>query len=240
MQPRSASFVRKSEKVLEFIDNWQKALPVVSIKSLLKDFPADETAIVCIDMVNGFCKHGNLASERVGALINPIVELFRKAEQNGINYYLLPQDSHSMHSKEFAIYPEHCTEGSEESRTVQELADLPQAYKYRVFPKNTINPGLEKNVQEWLNENENVRQFIVVGDCTDICIHQMAMFLKLRSIHRNEIASVVVPANCVDTFDIPLLPDRTTKAMPHPGDLMNLIFLYHMHLNGIRIVAEIE
>lgn len=241
MAARKATSLRKSsESFLDFLDSWFANLKAVSLKSLLKKFPADQTAIACIDVVNGFCKEGNLASPRVAKIIDPIVQLLKNAEQQGINYYLLPQDNHPEHSKEFEIYPRHCVEGSFESRTVQELTDLPNSYKFNVIPKRTINPALEEPLLTWLDQNPEVCQFIVTGDCTDICIHQMAMHLKLQSIKKDKESEIIVPVNCVDTFDISMDAYRSDGLMPHPADIFHIFTLYHLHLNGIRIVSAIE
>lgn len=237
---KSASLRKSSESFLDFLDSWFADLRPVSLKSLLKKFPAEQTAIACIDVVNGFCKEGNLASPRVARIIDPIVQLLKNAEQHGINYYLLPQDNHSEHSKEFEIYPRHCVEGSFESRTVQEITDLPNSYKFNVIPKRTINPALEETLLTWLDQNPEVCQFIVTGDCTDICIHQMAMHLKLQSIKKDKESEIIVPVNCVDTFDISMDAYRSDGLMPHPADIFHIFTLYHLHLNGIRIVSAIE
>lgn len=241
MTARKATSLRKSsESFLDFLDSWYSNLRPVSLKSLLKKFPAEQTAITCVDVVNGFCKEGNLASPRVAKIIDPIVQLLKNAEQNGINYYLLPQDNHPEHSKEFEIYPRHCVEGSFESRTVQELSDLPNSYKFNVIPKRTINPALEEQLLAWLDQNPEVCQFIVTGDCTDICIDQLSMYLKLRSIKKDKESEVIVPVNCVDTFDISMDAYKSDGLMPHPGDIFHIFTLYHLHLNGIRIVSAIE
>jgi nicotinamidase-related amidase len=241
MAARKATSLRKSsESFLDFLDSWFSNLRAVSLKSLLKNFSAEQTAIACVDVVNGFCKEGNLASPRVAKIIDPIVQLLKNAEQHAINYYLLPQDNHPEHSKEFEIYPRHCVEDSFESRTVQELTDLPNSYKFNVIPKRTINPALEEQLLTWLEQNPEVCQFIVTGDCTDICIHQLAMHLKLQSIKKDKESSVIVPVNCVDTFDISMDAYRSDGLMPHPGDIFHIFMLYHLHLNGVRIVSAIE
>jgi nicotinamidase-related amidase len=164
----------------------------------------------------------------------------KNAEQHGINNYLLPQDNHPPDSKEFEVYPRHCVAGSVESKTVQEISDLPNAYKFKVIPKTTINPGHEKQLQNWVEQNPEVCQFIVTGDCTDLCVHQLAMYFKLQAIKKEVKSTVIVPANCVDTFDIGLEMHRSEGVPFHPADLFHSIFLYHLHLNGIRIVARIE
>jgi nicotinamidase-related amidase len=241
MAARKATSLRKSsESFLDFLDSWFSNLRAVSLKSLLRNFSADQTAIACVDVLNGFCKEGNLASPRVARIIEPIVQLLKNAEQQGINYYLLPQDAHPEDSKEFEVYPRHCVEGSHESRTVQELTDLPHSYKFNVIPKHTVNPALEEPLVMWLEQNPDVCQFIVTGDATDICLHQLAMYLKLQAIKKRKESAVIVPANCVDTFDISMDAYRSEGLMPHPADLFHIYFLYHLHLNGIRIVSAIE
>ena len=82
--------------------------------------------------------------------------------------------------------------------------------------------------------------YIVVGDCTDLCVYQLAMHLRLRHNARNvPDIDVVVPANAVDTYDLSPEAAREIGAMPHPGDFFHHVFLYHMALNGIRVVREL-
>ena len=79
-----------------------------------------------------------------------------------------------------------------------------------------------------------------MGDCTDLCVYQLAMHLRMRAnaLNRSRF-SVVVPANTVDTFDIPEFP-ATAPTSAHPGDFFHEVFLYHMAQNGVRIVREIR
>jgi hypothetical protein len=85
-----------------------------------------------------------------------------------------------------------------------------------------------------------VTNFIVVGDCTDICTYQLAMHLRLRAnaLQRRE-DRVILPVNAVDTYDMPVSFAEQIGATPHDAELLHLIFLYHMMLNGIEIVAQI-
>ena len=82
--------------------------------------------------------------------------------------------------------------------------------------------------------------FIVVGDCTDLCIYQLGMFLRLDANDRMLKRRVVAPANAIDTYDMPVEVARQIGAIPHPGDLLHVLFLYHMALNGIEVVRELS
>jgi hypothetical protein len=65
------------------------------------------------------------------------------------------------------------------------------------------------------------------------------MALKLRSINQHLGQSVIVPANCVETYDIPVETARRLGAPPHDGDLLHHVFLHSMAQNGIDIVGRI-
>jgi hypothetical protein len=114
------------------------------------------------------------------------------------------------------------------------------------FPKQTINPLGEPALrQEILRLLETgVRDFVVVGDCTDLCIYQSAMGLQLllnrpeQSAFRD--ARVIVPAGTVQTYNVPVDRAREVNAQPHPGDLLHAIFLHHLALNGVEICSDVQ
>lgn len=232
--PKRALLSKKSSKTfLDWLEGWYENLPLISFESLLKEFGREETGVISVDVVNGFCKEGNLASPRVAAIVQPVVQLLKKADALGVHHCVLLQDTHPRHSKEFEIYAPHCIEGTHESAAVPELTSLPNFANFKIIPKKTINPGIENSLPQWVQDHPNVKQFIVVGDCTDICVYLTALYLKTYSVEQNRRIHVVIPSNCVNTYDIPDGP------MPHPGELLHRIFLYHMQLNGMRIVSEI-
>jgi hypothetical protein len=79
-----------------------------------------------------------------------------------------------------------------------------------------------------------------VGDCTDLCLYQLAMHLKLNANAAGQRVNVLVPENCVQTYDLPLDVASSIGAMPHDGDLVHAMFLYHMALNGAQVVKKIS
>ena len=81
----------------------------------------------------------------------------------------------------------------------------------------------------------------MVGDCTDLCTYNLAMYLRMRANAYNITGvEVIVPANAVDTYDLPPELARAIGAFAHPGDFFHQVFLYHMALNGIQIVSELS
>ncbi len=227
-----------SQPFLEYLSSWEKELPSISLKEAITD--PKKTAIISVDIINGFCYEGALSSPRVKAIIQPIVELMEKAWNAGVRQIVLTQDTHEPQAVEFGQYPPHCIRGTSESETVPELKALPFYNHMKVIEKNSINPVLNTGMEEWLPQHPEVDTFLVVGDCTDICIYQMAIYLQSDANSRQLQRRVIVPANAVDTYDMPVDVARSVGAMPHDGDLLHAIFLYHMALNGIEVVREIR
>ena len=92
----------------------------------------------------------------------------------------------------------------------------------------------------WLDANGDVETAIVVGDCTDLCVYQLAMHLRVRANALNRTPfEVVVPVNAVDTYVLPAEQAAAVGAFAHPGEFFHQVFLYHMALNGIRVVQAL-
>jgi len=190
-------------------------------------------------VINGFCYEGPLASPRVASIVEPIAGLFQTGYDAGIRNFILTQDTHPDDAVEFASYPPHCVRGTSESETVAAFKNLPFFDLFQVMPKNSINSALNTDLEAWLDAQPQVDTFIAVGDCTDLCTYQLAMHLKLRANAQNQKSRVILPVDCVDTYDLPVEVAQQIGAVPHDGDLLHYIFLYHMMLNGVEVVAGI-
>lgn len=221
-----------------FVTNWIAQLQPRPLAEVID--PAT-TAIFSTDMVVGFCDRGNLASPRVDALTEPVVDLFTRAHALGVRHFVLAQDTHHPQTPEFEAWPIHCVQGTDESEMIPELKALPFADRFTVIEKNSLHPALETEFDLWLDAHPELRTAIVVGNCTDLCVYSLAMHLRLRHNARNvPDVSVIVPANAVQTYDLPVETAAEIGAMAHPGDFFHEVFLYHMALNGIHVVRELS
>jgi nicotinamidase-related amidase len=221
-----------------FIAEWFAALQPL----LLDEVAADPASIglFSADMVVGFCDSGNLASPRIDALTGPVVDLFSRAHDLGAREFVLMQDTHDPATPEFEAWPVHCVADTEESETIPEMAELPFSGLFTVIPKNALGPGYGTTFDAWLDAHPEITNAIVVGDCTDLCTYNLAMHLRMRANALNiPGVSVIVPANAVDTYDLPGDTAQAIGAFTHPGDFFHQTFLYHMALNGIRVVREL-
>lgn len=217
-----SEFLKKSTETLDGIYDMLSLLPALSLDEL----PSEDTALVMIDMINGFAREGALQSSRIEALIPAIAVLSQECGRRGIAR-LAFADNHTQASPEFGSYPAHCLAGTSESEMVDELKSIGG---YQMIPKNSTNGFLEDEFAQWIKQNSRIRNFIVAGDCTDICIQQFAVTLKTWFNRRNEPSRIIVPTNAVDTYDLGL----------HGADLLNASALFSMQVNGIELVAGIK
>jgi len=228
---------KESEEFDRYCSGWLDKLPVEAGSTV---FESPETcALVSVDMIKGFCSIGPLASPRVAAIVPAVADLFRLAASMGVRALALLQDIHEPDAKEFEAWPVHCVRGTVESETVDELKALPFFNAINVFDKNSIDSAEFTGLDAWVAARPSLATFIVVGDCTDLCVYQLAMHFKLQANARQMDRRVIVPANCVDTYDLPTAAALKLHAPPHPADLLHAVFLYHMALNGVEVVRAI-
>ena len=235
--------INSSRPFLDWLVNWYNSRPSMALDQLLNasGISAHGAALLAVDVTVGFCSDGPLASERVGRIAAPIARLFRRAHEQSVRNFILPQDTHTEDAVEFTSFPPHCVGGTAEPVTVPELRELPFSDLFTVIEKNSISSDIGTELDDWLADHPEVTTFIAVGDCTDLCVYQLAMHLRLRANALNlRDTRVILPLDGVDTFDIPVDIAQEIGAMPHHGDLIHLIFLYSMAQNGIEIVSEVS
>ncbi|MBI2872453.1 MAG: cysteine hydrolase [Chloroflexi bacterium] len=233
-----SDLLERSRLFLEYLEEWRRGLKPFSLSRELGEPGA--AAVFSADMVVGFCHSGSLASPRVGSLVQPVVDLFQRAWRAGMRHFVLAQDTHHQAAQEFGAFPPHCVRGTEESQTIPELRGLPFADRFTIVEKNSLSPAVGTGLDGWLDSHPELRTCIVVGDCTDLCTYSLAMHLRLRANALNVAGvRVIVPANAVETYDLPVEMARKIGAPAHPGDLFHLVFLYHMHLNGCQVAREL-
>ncbi|WDV46321.1 cysteine hydrolase [Clostridiaceae bacterium M8S5] len=190
---------------------------------------------IIIDMNNGFAKQGALYSSRVKGIIPNVVKLTSKCIEKKI-ITIAYTDNHTETSPELKSFPTHCMKGNKESEVIDELLVFKEK-GLRVYEKNSTNGMMATNPVKALRDEypeeriDSIDTFIVTGCVTDICVYQYATTLKSYLNQKNIDARVIVPIDCVDTFDIPNV---------HDAEFMNVVFLCSMLDNGIEVVKSID
>ena len=204
-----------------------------------------------------------LASSRVGAIARPIVGLLTALHNVNVENFILVQDCHDPDAREFEAFPPHAVRGTEGADTIYELTKLPFADKFIVFLKNTLSPAWayrekrhvppekthpiypEGYIPVWRESfdrylaTHDIRTAIVVGNCSDLCVRELTMYLLMRTNEHQGKMRIVIPTNCVQTFDLPVDIAKKIGAMPHPGDAYHMWALYEMARNKIEVVRGI-
>ncbi len=235
---RSITLSTTAGPFLSYLDSWYANLSAPDLATIIGDTP-ERVAVFSIDMINGFCKAGPLAGPRVAALIPTVVAIFTRAYALGVRSFVLTQDTHDPQTPEFGFYPPHCIAGTPESQAVSELAELPFADEITTIEKNSLSSHLGTRLGDWLAERPQIDTFIIIGDCTDLCVFSAAMHLRLEANALNLSRRVIVPAAAVDTFDTPVDLAQRLGIMAHDGDLHHALFLHTMAQNGVEVVASL-
>ena len=241
--PDAAEFVQSCAPFLRYLADRAGARRPASLREIVASAGGPgSVALIAVDVVNGFCKEGALASARVGAIVPPIVDLLTRAHAAGVRHVALVCDTHSPQAEEFHQFAPHCVAGTDEAEPVDELKALPFYDTFYLVRKNSISPWYSQaNLASWLHARQRagVSAVLAVGDCTDLCLHQLALPLKLAAHQEDRPLRVVVPVDCVQTYDLPVEVAASLGALPHHGDLLHEVFLYHLSLNGVEVVSHI-
>lgn len=178
-----------------------------------------------VDMINGFCKKGAMADPDIMNIVLPITELCKNMLPLKRTYFIT--DCHGEDDIEFKSFPKHCLKGTEESKVVDEL--LKYVEQGFVIEKNSTNA-----FHSFINKDEFFKhcpeKIIITGCCTDICVMQFAISFKTFLNSMNLEKQVIVPIDCVDTYDAP----------HHKANLRNEDALTIMKEAGIEIVDNID
>ncbi|MGE0488093.1 MAG: isochorismatase family protein [Vulcanimicrobiota bacterium] len=237
----TTGLVDASRPFLEYLENWVGQLPTTSFARLIEEAGGPRgVAVLGVDLVNGFCKEGALASSRVGAIVTPSRQLVERAHGAGVRDFFFPCDAHPVDSPEFEAFPPHCLVGTPESSLVSELSGLPFADLFEVLPKGSISALVSTGLQQRLYEREQLRTLVCVGDCSDLCLYHMAAGLRFVANARKLPWKIVVEARSVDTYDLPVDTAAELGILPHPGDFLHVVFLYHLRLIGVEVVARVD
>lgn len=214
------------EKFLSYMKSELRDLESISLEDI--NATKDNTVIMFVDMIKGFYNIGPLSNEKVKNVIGPITELNNKTIDYKKIFFI---DSHNEDSIEFSSYPRHCVKGTDESELIDELlnSEAIENKNTSIIKKNSIN-GFHCDELSKLFLDDKIKNFIVTGVCTDICVKNFVMSLLTYFNEKNLERKIIVPKNMVETFDADF----------HNRDFWNLTSLFEMKSNGVQIVKCIK
>ena len=150
-------------------------------------------AVIVVDMLVGFCRHGHLHSPRYDPMVPHLREHLAASEAEGVTIVFLV-DTHTPDDPEFRMFPSHCVEGSGEDEVVPELREF--ADRGTVVRKHTFT-GFHGTELDAVLQRLRPEVVEVAGVCTDICVLHTVAGLRARGYE------VLVREDLVETYDAP-------------------------------------
>ncbi len=193
----------------------------------MKEMEKIEKLLINVDMVNGFVKEGAMADPYIKHIIPEHIKLMKQI-QGEKEAMAIIKDTHKENCREFNRYPAHCIEGTQEAQLVEELQPFEKAAF--VYQKNSTSTIYAPNFLEDVNKMTNLKEVIIVGCCTDICVLNLAIPLQNYFDQKDRDVQITVPKNAVETYDAP----------NHKREEYNEIAFKLMAQAGINLVENVE
>lgn len=166
----------------------------------MKELEKIEKLIINVDMVNGFVTRGAMADSYIKHIIPEHIKLMEQIQKEGEAIAII-KDTHKANCREFNRYPVHCVEGTEESQLIEELA--PFEKDAFVYLKNSTSTIYAPNFLGDIDKMVNLKEVIIIGCCTDICVLNLAIPLQNYFDQKDKDVKITVPKNAVETYDAP-------------------------------------
>ena len=156
--------------------------------------------LVVVDMVNGFIKKGAMADPYINHITPELIKLVEGtlSEDEGVAFI---KDTHDTNSTEFKKFPPHCVKGSGEEEVIDELK--PYEKESLSYEKNSTSTVFAKNFLSDIDNMRKLREVIITGCCTDICVLNLVIPLINYFDENNKEVNVVVRQDLVETYDAP-------------------------------------
>src|SRR5699024_7469485 len=135
---------------LHVVDREMANLPSETVAQMVERAGGmDRVYLLLVDILNGFCKEGPLASDRVGGMVEPVTRLAQSLVEAGLpgSHLLFLQDDHLPDAEEFSAFPPHCIRGSAEAEAVDRLQPFLNISGVRLFRKNATSALFSQDEQ---------------------------------------------------------------------------------------------
>jgi len=152
----------------------------------MTQFDPDSTAVVVVDMQNGFCHpDGSLYAPGSEDAIEPCVDLVERAREAGASVVFTrdvhpPEQFEDAHYyDEFERWGEHVLEGSWEAELVEELESRTDRDEELVVVKHTYDAFHETQLEGWLDAH-GIDDLLFSGTLANVCVLHTAGSAGLR------------------------------------------------------------
>lgn len=167
----------------------------------VKNLKVYETALIVVDMVNGFVNEGVLHDKNIKKIVPRQLELLEEAEKKG-SLIILVKDTHNKNATEFKRFGNttHCIKGTSEVELIDELKPFEQKDNVITVEKNSTSLMESPEFREIVKQAENLKEVNFVGCCTDICVFNGAMGLANYYDQWNRDVTINVHEDAIATY----------------------------------------
>lgn len=167
----------------------------------VKNLKVYETALIVVDMVNGFVNEGVLHDKNIRKIVPRQLELLEEAEKKG-SLIILVKDTHNKNATEFKRFGSttHCIKGTSEAELIDELKPFEQKDNVITVEKNSTSLMESPEFREIVKQAENLKEVNFVGCCTDICVFNGAMGLANYYDQWNRDVTINVHEDAIATY----------------------------------------
>ena len=160
-----------------------------------------EKCLIVVDMVNGFVREGILHDDKIALIIPDQIELIKKYnDENELVVFI--KDTHDDDAIEFRRFgnTKHCVRGTSEAQLVSELLPYEKKDNTISIEKNSTSFMESPKFRELISKLVNVKQYDIVGCCTDICDFNGSMGLANYLDEWNRVAEIIVHQDLMATY----------------------------------------
>lgn len=167
----------------------------------IKNLKVYETALIVVDMVNGFVNEGVLHDKNIRKIVPRQLELLEEAEKKG-SLIILVKDTHNKNATEFKRFGNttHCIQGTSEAELIDELKPFEQKDNVITVEKNSTSLMESPEFRKIVRQAENLKEVNFVGCCTDICVFNGAMGLANYYDEWNRDVTINVHEDAIATY----------------------------------------
>jgi len=165
----------------------------------VKNLKMYEGCLIVVDMVNGFVREGVLHDPNIAKIIPRQIELIKEAKNAG-KLIVFIKDTHEENAVEFERFgnTKHCVKGKFEADVVDELKEYEK--DGIAIPKNSTC-FMEAPVFRFLMDvQKEIKEFDIVGCCTDICVVNGAIALANYLDQNNRKHVIRVHEDAIATY----------------------------------------
>ena len=166
----------------------------------MKNIEEIEKIVINVDMVNGFVNEGPMHDEYIRNTIPYQISLMELAEKDPKAMNIIVKDTHKEDAVEFKKFPVHCVENTSESELIDELKRF-ETEDALVFKKNSTSAMHAPGFLEAIDSFKNLKEVVIVGCCTDICVLNLVIPLQTYFDDRNKDILITVPKKMVETYN---------------------------------------